>query len=1049
MNKSAPTQDKKTGKKPGHQKTTVNKEAKDVIRTTIKRKENAKLKLLAACLGKIEKVCREHGISWFCMGKLLSLCSSGRDDYIDEFEYDIGLMRKDYDDFLTQWKKLEDRSGLTLEEIYTARGVVKQNTAYIRNRRKVTVGDETFDLELRVNLQPFDIYPSDKKERDDWIMQVSKKAGELNRLCMHYRFMRQDSEADTKSPMRLPRLVKDKLVTGTRLRKVGREYRRLIAKYSGMEHPVHVGRVDHQVYRSLLYEDIFPLAETSWKDIPVMLPARTDKLSALPPEEEKKRILSGRLSALSVFDSLCADHDLSYVPVTDLAVICSHPEREIPEESLWNDWVVGMMREDYNRMLSLLEDNEDDIIMFRSEPLYTSVCGEKIRFYKKGYGRYYPRQNDGYISLVPFDRLPSAYKDRRPFAEDIKKITEDLNIIKRYEKGFDYKNPGISEDSWSLFEILQDKRAGYNHAEEENGRIFTLLIARFLVMPYNEIFPSGKTELAGQTISRPANPYYWFVKEDPDYTEYLAARRERVMKIMDEMAMEHGIRYFAMSNLVKGTVIYHDVMPFSDQQNIEIGLLRDDYEAYVSLLRERGADYGVSLVEYLDEEGEYPIRVKYITEKGYEYSQARVRIGPFDRIPEDYYLYQGLRDELDPLNEDYKILIQYYDPDEPLRACLPDNLSPSKRKELEKTRPADLAARIEKLAGSFNDDDRFSTYKWIAFGISKGITSDELFPLQRVKFRGIEISCPKDASVWQPVLDSELERQVSCIQKADLILLEEFDRVCREVGVGYFICGGTMLGYMRHQGFIPWDDDVDCAMLRADYDKFIREAGSHLKEGFFLQTRQSDPNIPYLFCKIRLDDTEYITRYNKERNFHKGICLDIFPFDYLPENLNERKEFVEEVRELARKHHIIARRQYPIEKTDIEPLNEQQRRYVKEQKERLKNYWKKDLARSQADYLKAATRYNSQAEELQLRTVGSFVPTYTFIDLNDLLPYQRGTFENIEVSVPKRPDIFLEMQYGDYMQLPPRHMQVAHRLLRWATWEDRGEAAGGKQKGFV
>ena len=77
------------------------------------------------------------------------------------------------------------------------------------------------------------------------------------------------------------------------------------------------------------------------------------------------------------------------------------------------------------------------------------------------------------------------------------------------------------------------------------------------------------------------------------------------------------------------------------------------------------------------------------------------------------------------------------------------------------------------------------------------------------------------------------------------------------------------------------------------------------------------------------------------------------------------------------------------------------------------------------------------------------MPTYTFIDLNDLLPYQRGTFENIEVSVPKRPDIFLEMQYGDYMQLPPRHMQVAHRLLRWATWEDRGEAAGGKQKGFV
>ena len=83
-----------------------------------------------------------------------------------------------------------------------------------------------------------------------------------------------------------------------------------------------------------------------------------------------------------------------------------------------------------------------------------------------------------------------------------------------------------------------------------------------------------------------------------------------------------------------------------------------------------------------------------------------------------------------------------------------------------------------------------------------------------------------------------------------------------------------------------------------------------------------------------------------------------------------------------------------------------------------------------------ATRYNDKAEKLGLHTVASFVPSYTWIRLDDLLPYQRGVFEGVEVSVPKRPDIFLKMQYGNYMELPPKHMQVAHRLVRWSTWED-------------
>lgn len=1023
-------------------KTTINEEARSVIENTIKRKEKAKLTLLAASLKKIEALCRENGISWFAMGKLLPLCSSGKDAYIDEFDYDIGFLRKDYDAFLKKWKGEKKASGLSLEEVYTYRGVVKQLTAYIANHRKVTLGDESLDLEVRIFLQPFDILPADKKERESFVKKVSETAGQVNRLSLTYRFLRRDAEALPNSPLRMPKLVADKLLTGTAVRRKGNEYRRLISKYKDSRNPVYAGRIDHQVYEPVLYEDIIPLGKTEWKNIPVMLPHHPEKLAVLPIEDERKRILAGRLAALKVFDDLCSDQGLSYVAVEDLAIICSHGGK-VKDENLEVPWIMGMMRSDYDKVLPLLEQCDDEIRVIRTEALYPSVCGEKIGFYRKGYARTFPWQKDGLVYLVPFDVLPVDYKKRPPFTEEIKSMTQEYNKRLRYEEGLSYKKSANTSDSWDQYAQLQKKRSSFNGSKNETELIFTMMGTRLVVMPKKEIFPAARTEIEGQPLYLPANPYFWYVKQDQDYTRYLAARREKVMKIIDEVTREHGIEYFAMSNLLRGAVIYHNVMPHSDQRNMDLGLLREDYDAFVDLLRERAGDFGLTLVEYYDQEGRYPLEVKYVTEKGQEYSQARVRFVPYDKVPEDYYLYQGLRDEIDPLNANYKELIKYYDANQAGPAKLPDTLSPELKKELAATEPKELAARIDKLARSFNDDDRTSTYKWIAFGQGKAITRAELYPMQRVKFRHMEVNCPRDTSIWQPVLDSALEKQVSCIQKADLILLKEFDRLCKEVGVGYFVCGGTMLGYMRHGGFIPWDDDVDVAMLRADYDRFMKEAGPYLKDRFFLQTRASDPNVPYLFSKLRLDDTEYITRYNEERAYHKGICLDIFPFDYLPEKESERKAFVDEVKALAREHHITARRRYPRPEKEIVPRNEQERRYIKEQKELLDKYWEIDLSKTQEAYLKAATRYNSVAKKLNLQTVGSFVPSYTYIDLNDLLPYQRGKFEDLEVSVPKRPDIFLEMQYGDYMKLPPRHKQVAHRLLRWSTWEDSGEATVG------
>ena len=115
------------------------------------------------------------------------------------------------------------------------------------------------------------------------------------------------------------------------------------------------------------------------------------------------------------------------------------------------------------------------------------------------------------------------------------------------------------------------------------------------------------------------------------------------------------------------------------------------------------------------------------------------------------------------------------------------------------------------------------------------------------------------------------------IQKIELGMLLDVDRVCRQLGVNYFIVGGTLLGAVRHKGFIPWDDDIDIGMLRADYEIFVQKAQELLPAGSFLQTRLTDTELPCCYAKVRRDDTTFIETSTKDLNIHHGIYVDIFP----------------------------------------------------------------------------------------------------------------------------------------------------------------------------
>ena len=129
-----------------------------------------------------------------------------------------------------------------------------------------------------------------------------------------------------------------------------------------------------------------------------------------------------------------------------------------------------------------------------------------------------------------------------------------------------------------------------------------------------------------------------------------------------------------------------------------------------------------------------------------------------------------------------------------------------------------------------------------------------------------------------------------------LDLLVQFDKVCRKHGIRYFCDGGTALGAVRHKGFVPWDDDVDVVMSRAEYTKLDAIAPTEFKPPYFWQTNETDPGSARGHAQLRNSDTTAILKEEMRDGkalytFNQGVFIDIFPFDNLPDDETEREAF--------------------------------------------------------------------------------------------------------------------------------------------------------------
>lgn len=154
----------------------------------------------------------------------------------------------------------------------------------------------------------------------------------------------------------------------------------------------------------------------------------------------------------------------------------------------------------------------------------------------------------------------------------------------------------------------------------------------------------------------------------------------------------------------------------------------------------------------------------------------------------------------------------------------------------------------------------------------------------------IKIQLPEHFLNEEIRCDYSISHKMKEIWAVEIDLLNEFMRVCTKYGIQWWADGGTLLGAVRHKGFIPWDDDIDVMLFRSEYDKLLKVASKEFRHPYFFQTEDTDHGSLRGHAQLRNSLTTGIlfSEKDKNRKFNQGIFIDIFPIDVVPEDAEQR-----------------------------------------------------------------------------------------------------------------------------------------------------------------
>lgn len=262
------------------------------------------------------------------------------------------------------------------------------------------------------------------------------------------------------------------------------------------------------------------------------------------------------------------------------------------------------------------------------------------------------------------------------------------------------------------------------------------------------------------------------------------------------------------------------------------------------------------------------------------------------------------------------------------------------------------------------------------------------------------------------------------VQKVQLELLKQVDRICRENGIRYMAVHGTLLGAVRHKGFIPWDDDVDIAMLREDYEQFIRACETQLDENYFLQTPRSDPSCFYGgYAKLRDSRTSAIDYRNAGKDCNQGIWIDILPLDHCPKDAQKRTKLQKKITFWQRIRLAHLYKHWTNALGDVRggevSLYYILRKFIGEEKPLRKLETLLGSCRAEG-YRSILAGYYGNRENRNV---------YTEQECRELIEMP---FEDMWIFVPAAYDSMLRRRYGeDYMKIPNQKRRYGHAGIRF------------------